>query len=156
VLQPLLDPFGPLSEIVACRRREPDDPDSGVDFAGIGDASLNVEFDIGQQIGLVDHHQIGGIKHIRVFERFVFAFGYGENDHLMGFAQIERGRTHGMAGIARVALFPKALEPAWRTEAAALVGEEVGEIADDLQQAAAGPARPVPDHTDRCRRCCRR
>jgi hypothetical protein len=69
--------------------RDLEDPDRGVDPAGKGFAPRDIEIDMRQQIDLVEEHQIGMVKHGRVFQRFVLSLGHTQHHHFVMLAEIE-------------------------------------------------------------------
>ena len=54
---------------------------------------------MGQKINFVEKHDVGVVKHGRIFERLVLALRYTQNDNLVVFTQIERSRTDQVAHI---------------------------------------------------------
>lgn len=70
-----------------------------IDLAGAGRAPLNVEIEIRQQVDFVEQHQAGGGEHMRILQRFVFAFGDRQHRHLMALAEIKAGRADRVADV---------------------------------------------------------
>ena len=73
--------------------------DLWIDLFGVGDRASNIEFDVRQQINFVQDHQFAGAKHVRIFQRFVFAFGDGQDDYFGALAQIEERRANQVADV---------------------------------------------------------
>src|SRR5579864_5891640 len=68
-------------------------------LAGIVGRSFDVERDVGQQINLVEHEQIGLEKYGRIFEWLVFAFGDAQHHDLGRLAEIVTGGTNQVADV---------------------------------------------------------
>src|SRR5579871_3287668 len=69
------EPLSPVVEPLAGGAREFDDFDFRMDFAGVLAREIQTERNVGQQIDLVEDHQIRFEKRCRVLQRLVFAFG---------------------------------------------------------------------------------
>src|ERR1700674_5832746 len=50
-------------------------PGSPVDPPDVGDAPLHVEFEVRQQIDLVEQHHAARLEHVRTLDRLILAFG---------------------------------------------------------------------------------
>ena len=59
----------------------------------------HIEIHILQQVDLVQQHQAGGTKHVRVFDRFVLAFGHRQNGYLVRLSQIKGRRADQIADV---------------------------------------------------------
>jgi hypothetical protein len=70
-----------------------------IDLPGVADRQLDAEGNVGQQIDLVEQHQRGGMKHVRVLERLVFSLGHRKDHHLVRLAKIEGRRTDEIADV---------------------------------------------------------
>ena len=60
---------------------------------------LQVEVDVGQQVHLVDHDQVGGGEHVRVLQRLVVALGHRDDDDLACLAEVEQRRADEVADV---------------------------------------------------------
>ena len=71
----------------------------GVDLFCVALCFFQVKRHIGKQVQFIDDAEMCGLKHIRVFERFIFAFRHAENYNPKAFAQIEEGGADEVADI---------------------------------------------------------
>ena len=83
-------PGVPVVEVAAVPHRERHHPHLRVEAAGRLLQGGQVEVDVRQQVGLVDHHQVGDGEHVRVLQWLVVALGH-RDDHDLGWSR--RGRT---------------------------------------------------------------
>ena len=90
-----------------------------IDAPGVLDGLLDVEVEVGQQVALVEQHQVGGAEHVGILERLVLALGDREDHHLVRLAEIEGGRADEVADVLdqqqRVARAAAAARRAWPT-----------------------------------------
>ena len=71
----------------------------GIDVAQVGVEQIEIEVEVGQEVDLVDDHDVGRAEHDRVLEGLLFAFGDRE-DHCPGvLADIELGRADQVADV---------------------------------------------------------
>jgi hypothetical protein len=72
---------------------------SGMHLEGVLARFPEVERNVGEQIGLVQHQQLGFEKDGRVFEGLVFAFCNAQHHHLCRFSKIIAGRADQVADV---------------------------------------------------------
>lgn len=70
-----------------------EDGDGRVDPAGHLPALGHVKIHVGEEVHLVEKHDIGGMEHLGVLERLVLPLGYGEDHHLVVLPQVEGSWT---------------------------------------------------------------
>ena len=85
----LLQPSVPLRHSLAGTGRELKDGDGRIDTAGHLQAACDVEIQVGEEVDLVEEHDRGIVKHLRILERLVLSLGDGEHDDLVVFSQVE-------------------------------------------------------------------
>ena len=93
------DPGTHLVDTVAGLGRGLDRANIGIDVAKVGVEQLKIEVEVGEQIDLVDDHDIGGPEHHRVLQRLLLALGHREHHRPGVLADIELGRAHEVADV---------------------------------------------------------
>ena len=93
------DPVVPWGQPLAPRRRDADHIEGRVDPERVGDAPIDVEGDVREQVDLVEQHGRAGAEHVRILERLVVALGHRADDHLLGLAQVEERRADEVADV---------------------------------------------------------
>lgn len=83
-------PAVPLVDALAVAHRQSYRLDCWIDCTCIGQCDIHIKIDIGQEVGLADDHKVGRLEHVRIFERFVLALGYRQNDNLCLLAEVEQ------------------------------------------------------------------
>lgn len=83
-------PAVPLVDTLAVAHRQSYRLDCWIDCPCIGQCDVHIKIDIGQEVGLADDHEVGRLKHVRIFERLVLALCYRQNDNLCLLAEVEQ------------------------------------------------------------------
>ncbi len=97
--QPGFDPVQPGAHAVAGGGRDAEDGQVGIDAAGIGFGQVGVEAEVGQQVALVEQHDVGRGEHVGILERLVLALGDRQDGDLVVFAEVEGGRADEVADV---------------------------------------------------------
>ena len=71
----------------------------GIDSQGEIDGFLHVEIHVGEEVRLVDQHQTGSGKHVRILEGFIVPLGHRQHHDLGLLAQVKSSRAHQIAHV---------------------------------------------------------
>src|SRR6476660_5730867 len=94
-----VDPFIPALQSLAGCGGDLDDLDLGVNFSGIGNTAIEVEFEVWQQVYLVEQDHLRRLKHMRILQRLVLPLRHRQNRHLRSLTEIKERRTYEVANI---------------------------------------------------------